>query len=70
MSLKKLFLCEVILVVHFFSQTADRLMEVTYSRLPATNYSILYQFYTFLQWCVEKGASVHVRERFHAWVLC
>ena len=41
-------------------QTADQLKEVVYLRLPATDYGILYQYYTFLQWCEEKGASIDV----------
>ena len=50
--------CSLMLI--WSHQTADQLKEVTYLRLPATDYSIFYQYYTFLQWCEAKGASVDV----------
>ena len=42
---------------------ADEFTNRIYNRLPSTRYSLLYEYYTYLQWTVEKGATVLVCRR-------
>ena len=49
------------LLMLFFHKMVDRLTEQTYPKLPSTRYSLMYEYFTYLQWCVEHGAVVNVR---------
>ena len=48
------------LLMLFFHKMVDRLTEQTYPKLPSTRYSLIYEYFTYLQWCVEHGAVVNV----------
>ena len=39
---------------------ADEFTKRIYNKLPSTRYSLLYEYYTYLQWSVEKGANATV----------
>ena len=47
-------------MITLLKQMADEFVNRIYPRIPSTRYSLLYEYFTYLQWSVEKGAIVSV----------